>query len=80
MDWSEALEIVIARTRHERFRVLCAGDHADHEVWRRKVIELAGGEPPPSLDLPAIFAEAKAGAAGIEPDPNRPGGCGGCPG
>jgi hypothetical protein len=52
MDWPEALEIVIERSKgdqkfgHERWRVLTADEHPDHEIHRRKVLELAGQKMP----------------------------------
>ena len=49
MDWREALEVVIARTGHQRYRELCGGDHPEHEGYRRVVVEKArqfAGYPP----------------------------------
>jgi hypothetical protein len=62
MTWTEALEIVVARTRHERYRELCADDRPDHEVWRAKVVELAGTP----AEYPPLLAQARnaAGALG----------------
>jgi hypothetical protein len=45
MDWPEAIEVVIARTKHERYRELCDDTHPDHPAWRRRIIALATGEP-----------------------------------
>jgi hypothetical protein len=50
MTYVEALDIVVARTRHERFRELCADGHPDHGAWRAEMIRRAGGvEAYPSL-------------------------------
>lgn len=46
MDWPEAVDQLVARTRHERYRDLCDGSHPDHALWRSKVVELATGEAP----------------------------------
>jgi hypothetical protein len=70
MDWPEALELVILRTGHERYRDLCADEHPDHEEWRRKIIARATGRP-----VEQILAEAKAeGIASLTPP--RQGCCG----
>lgn len=45
MDYAEAVEIVIARTKHERFRYLCSDDNPNREAWRAHVISEATGEP-----------------------------------
>ncbi|MHB1559309.1 MAG: hypothetical protein ACYC61_17805 [Isosphaeraceae bacterium] len=55
MDWTEALEITVARTGHERYRVLCAEDHPDHEMHRRRMVERATGEAPTPAPAPATF-------------------------
>lgn len=47
--WAEALDIVVARTKHERYRALCADSHPDHEAWRAKMIEMAGKPKYPPL-------------------------------
>jgi hypothetical protein len=44
MDWQEALEVVLARTKHRRYVELCAAEHPDHEYHRRRMIEKATGE------------------------------------
>lgn len=59
MTWETALEIVVERTRHERFRVLCDESHPDHEGARRTVITLAGGTPPPLPDPPPAVCSLK---------------------
>jgi len=45
MTYNEALDIVIAKTKHERFRWLCSEENPEHNIWRNKIIELAGGKP-----------------------------------
>jgi hypothetical protein len=66
MSWEEALEVVVARTRNERFRTVCGEDHPDHEVWRRKVVEKATGQAPTPAEYPSLFRQAAnlAGAVG----------------
>ena len=44
MGWEEALEIVVSRTKHERFRELCAGSHPKHEAYRQSMISQATGD------------------------------------
>jgi hypothetical protein len=64
MDWTEALEIVIERSKkggqygHERYRVLTADDHPDHGLWRRKVLELVGQKPPPEAEERPTVAQS----------------------
>ncbi len=56
MDWSEALEIIVARTRHERFRWLCsdANPEADQrDGYRATMIEQATGEHAAAAPQPA---------------------------
>jgi hypothetical protein len=70
MNWEQALDRLIAHTGHERYRLLTAAVHPDCELWRQRVLALAGdlGDPPPAhpIPLPAL--------------PAAPGPCGGCPG
>lgn len=66
MEWTEALDLVVARTGHERYRVLCAADHPDHEIHRRRAIEKATGlVARPEPQYPSLFRQAAnlAGAA-----------------
>ena len=35
MNWETALALVIALTRHERYRLLCSDSWPDHEAYRR---------------------------------------------
>lgn len=56
MDWREAIEIVIARTKHEPFRALCDESHPAHEGWRLRVQEMATQPWPPVADSTTIPA------------------------
>ena len=66
MDWEQALEIVVARTKHERYRTLCADDHPDREIHRARVTAKASGPAPSPAAYPSLFRQAAnlAGAAG----------------
>lgn len=44
--WEAALEIVIQRTGHERWRVLCSEGHDNHVGARKTVMRLSGFEVP----------------------------------
>jgi hypothetical protein len=55
MTWQEALEIVVARTKHERYRDLCSDECAMHEAYRALMIRQAIDEPelaPPDQSQP----------------------------
>lgn len=55
MDWQDAVEILVARTRHEAWRRLCSDENADaasRDACRRSVITLAGGIPPALPPIP----------------------------
>ncbi len=41
MTFDEALNIVVARTGHQRFRELCLDSYPDHVAWRSEVVRLA---------------------------------------
>ncbi len=48
MDWQESLEIVVSRTHHARYRVLCDEgnpDLAQRDGYRALMVSLATGEP-----------------------------------
>jgi hypothetical protein len=49
-DWKEALEIVVERTKHERYRVLTADDHPGHVAYRKSIIAKANNLPPPRAE------------------------------
>lgn len=50
MTWDQALEIVIARTGHARYRQLCDASHESHVAYRDLMLKLAAT---PSLVSPA---------------------------
>ncbi len=65
MDWPEALETVIARTKHERYRDMCADGQPHAEVWRRRMLRMAGQpapeparEPAPQPSYPSMMTQA----------------------
>jgi hypothetical protein len=69
MDWEEALEIVIARTRHEAFRRICADANPDirrRDAMRSTVVRVAMGEPayPPVRTMAGNLARAAFRVAG----------------
>jgi hypothetical protein len=75
MDWTEALENVVASTGHVRYRELCRDDYPDYREARALMVRLAGGELmtahpdwPVWLWLPRVelrgFHEAPAGEQG----------------
>ena len=70
MNWTEALEQVVARTGHLRYRELCADSNPDHRTWRARMVEQATGiptEPEPgprlSADYPPLGSRATSFAA-----------------
>lgn len=73
MTWDDALEIAVARTKHERYRDLCADSYPDHEMWRAEMIRQAAEEPeyPSLLDQAgnAIGAVARAVGAIVTGQP-----------
>ncbi len=75
MTWEDALEVVVSRTRHERYRVLCHNKHPDHTVWRAKMLAMVG--EPISEDPNVVIARVEAMAA--RANAGERGGCGGCP-
>jgi hypothetical protein len=68
MTWEEALDLIVARTGHHRYRDLCADTWPDHAAYRALVIRLATGEPPAETQ-----AEDKELRAYVTQHP-----CGGC--
>jgi hypothetical protein len=69
MTWQDALEIVVARTGHQRYRALCDHSHPDHGGYRELVLTLAG-QPPPrprsaTIPLAGDAIAALAGRLGI---------------
>ncbi len=58
MNWQEALEIIVDRNGHQRFRWLCSDDNPDahqREGYRAIVISQATGKPP---IYPSLFQQA----------------------
>jgi hypothetical protein len=57
VSWIEALEIVVAKTKNERYRELCADDHPEREIHRARIVAKA---------YPSLLTQAgnAAGAAG----------------
>jgi len=76
MSYLDALELVVARTGHERYRQLCSDNNpemAQRVGYRELVIRLAAtpaAPPDPIARLDAAYAAAGTGAAR--------GGCGKC--
>jgi hypothetical protein len=70
MDWQAALDIVIARTSHLRYRELCDEGHPDHLIHRQRIVEKATGQAPTREAYPSLFVGARnlAGADAV-PDP-----------
>lgn len=71
MTLAEALNIVIARTGHQRFRFLCSEANPDpvsREGYRRAVLTMAGEPapepPPPRPDRPIPYAPRPGGCCG----------------
>jgi hypothetical protein len=61
MDINEALDIVVSRTRHERYRWLCSDDNPDQwqrEAYRHQIVAMASNEEPPQLAYPALAVQA----------------------
>lgn len=58
MDWTQALEIVVARTGVERYRELCEGDSEQAGKYRALMIRLAY---PPLIEQAGNAARAAAG-------------------
>lgn len=59
MDWTEALEQVVARTGHRRYNELCDESQPGHLEWRRRMVERATGEAPTPAAYPSLFAMAR---------------------
>jgi hypothetical protein len=63
MEWIKALELIVARTLHSRYRALCADDHPDHCAWRRLLLRLAAADEDPA----ARRAAKPRGPLGAQP-------------
>ncbi len=69
VNWEDAIEIVVAKTKHERFRELCSNDNPNivqRDNYRKSVIAMATGENQPQSEYPSVGQQiANAfGAAG----------------
>jgi hypothetical protein len=81
MEWPEAIEVVISRTKHTRFRWLCSEENPDAQArlgYRRQMVEMATGtrlppEPEVFPDITAHLVEAFQ----MQAQPRRGGCCGG---
>lgn len=70
MTWQDALESVIARTKHDRYRWLCSDANPDREsrdASRRLVLERAGqpAPPGPAQSLVPIALSIRAARVGF---------------
>lgn len=55
MTWQEALEVVVARTGHDRYRSLCSEDNPcphGRDAYRALVRAMAAGDHPPAATQP----------------------------
>lgn len=69
MGWQEALDVVVGRTRHERYRWLCSEANPDEwsrEAYRGQVLTMATGEPvaPAPIRTRAATGTVRVRAAG----------------
>jgi hypothetical protein len=62
MTWTEALEVVLARTKHEPYRAKCDESNPSHAIWRDRMIEKATGVPPVVADPPPADQDGDAPA------------------
>lgn len=63
MEWPEALDIVVARTKHEHYRQACADGNPHADIWRRRILRMAGEvvaepAPQPSPSYPPLMQQA----------------------
>lgn len=71
MTWERALDLVVARTGHLRYRVLCAEDNPDvaqRDAYRRLVADMAAGGPAPCPSAAETAGNALRSAAGFAAD------------
>ncbi len=66
MDFAEALDLVVATTKHERYRFLTSEECPDHEHYRALILEMATGvprskpeEPPDPVKYPPLTTQLK---------------------
>jgi hypothetical protein len=58
MEWFEAVDVMVTRTGHERFRWLCSEENPDEgqrDGYRYQVVAMATGTPP---EPPGLFRKA----------------------
>lgn len=63
MTWQDALDAVVARTPHERYRWLCSDENPDvrqRERYRALMVRIASGEPDPDPDPDPASAALQA--------------------
>jgi hypothetical protein len=58
MTWEDALEIIVARTKHGPYREKCAASHPEHEIWRQRMISTATAETPRPTSFPPLATQA----------------------
>ncbi len=59
MEWPEALELVLERTKHEPFRKACADGSPNAEIWRARILTIAGQPTPdPVREYPSLVKQA----------------------
>jgi hypothetical protein len=77
---TEHLEIVIERSRngqkfgHEQYRLLVDKSHPDHEIWRRRITEMATGEiqsEPSVISVQSEKTVISTGNGGIQAIPTQ---------
>ena len=64
MTWQQDLEIVVARTRVERYRELCADEWPDHEFYRAEMVRMAS-EPFPLAPRPVEYPSIERQASNL---------------
>ena len=69
VTWQEALEVVVARTKHERYRTLCADSHPERHHYRDAVMQLALKQRPDWVDT----GTAVDGMVNVRPSGEYPG-------
>lgn len=72
MTWEEDLELVVERTKVERYRYLCSPEYPNHMAYRALMIQMATEPAPPTLwqkvgrlfSEPAVGVKKKCGGCG----------------
>ncbi len=61
MTWTDAVDIVVARTKHEKYRELCEESRPGHDQWRAVVIAMAVEAPEyPPVTTQIVRGESQA--------------------